>query len=142
MLCGSYPAGGHYLTLETGIGERQLMFDGGEEFLHWLKRSSLVACIRYPWFGAVMAFKPVTFRQHSSKHGPHHKVSLEKGCGTSAMDGILRTSWPSANSPGTFLEYSIQIPFLEQIGYLVHFTNELLTYSFFFKFVALQNTQI
>lgn len=98
---------GRYLTLETGIGERQLMFDGGEEFLHWLKRSSLVVCIRYPWFGAVMAFKPVTFRQHSSKHGPHHKVSLEKGCGTSAMDGILRTSWLSANTPGTFLKYSI-----------------------------------
>ena len=83
------------------------MFDEDEEFLPWLKRSSLVACICYPWFGAAMAFKPVAFRQRSSRHGPHQEVALEKGCGTSGMDGILRTSWLSANTPGKFLEYSI-----------------------------------
>lgn len=28
---------------ETGIGERQLMFDGNKSFPHWLKRSSFVS---------------------------------------------------------------------------------------------------
>ena len=50
-----------------------------------------------------MAFKLVTFRQHSSVQGPHHEGALEKGNGTSAMDGILRMSWPSANIPGRFI---------------------------------------
>lgn len=50
---------GSQLILETGVGERQLMFDGDEEFLPWLKRSSLVACICYPSFGTAVAFKPL-----------------------------------------------------------------------------------
>lgn len=47
-----------------------------------------------------MAFKLVTFRQHSSVHGPHHEAALENGRGTFAINGVLRMSWMPANIPG------------------------------------------
>lgn len=43
-VCGVDPIGRcHWAPCKMGIGERQLMFDGYEELLHWLKGSNLVS---------------------------------------------------------------------------------------------------
>lgn len=75
------------------------MFDGEEEFLLGFKISK-TTCIHCPWLGVAMAFKLVTFRQHSFVHSPHHEVALENGHGTFAIDDVLRMSWMPANIPG------------------------------------------
>lgn len=47
-----------------------------------------------------MAFKLVTFTQHSSAHGPHQEAALENGHGTLAINGILRMAWLPESIPG------------------------------------------
>lgn len=79
--------------------------------------------IHCPWAGVAMAFKLVTFRQHSSVRGPHQEAALENGCGKTAISGILRISWLPTNIPGRFviLHVNSSSEELKQISYLAHF---------------------